>query len=231
MIWSEVRQSRVAGLCASLILVAGCVSAGSLTPPPDGSAVPSGQTQSPTPTIQPSAAATDGCGTSNLWVDYAPYTTSTLASYGWGFVVADVKAIEPAIFNTEDGKKPRGFGAKRDPSNPDFNGKIFTPVAVQVDQVISGRAKPGANRFLIEGGTIGCYTTTVDVSPIVEKGSRYVFVLTDAKDAKGQKLLDLQEAKFAWPVDASGVVQTPDGPNTLDWLAQTVAKASASPPI
>jgi hypothetical protein len=218
-------MTRGASLCATLFLVGGCVAAGSITATPNLS--PGSST--PTPPSQPTLDPTDGCGTGNLWVDYAPYTTATLASYGWSFVVADVKSTEPAIFNTADGKKPRGFMAKPVAGTPGSNGKIYTPVVVQVDRAISGQTKPGANRFLIEGGTIGCYTTRLDVSPNVEKGARYVFIVTAAQDADGKKLLDLQEAKFAWPVDANGVVQTVDGPQSIDALAHTVAQTAVAP--
>jgi hypothetical protein len=69
----------------------------------------------------------------------------------------------------------------------------------------------------------------VDVSPTVKIGARYVFILSDVRDVAGKSLLDLQEAKFAWPVDAAGTVQSADGPQSLDALTAMVTKATTSP--
>lgn len=213
---------------ATVLLLTGCETAGSISVPPDASVGETTLTPSSAPSPS-TVASTDGCGSANISVDYAPFTTSTLAGYGWGFAVGTVTSIEPAIFNTPDGSMPTGFMVKPGLGKPRANGKIYTPIDVQVDQAISGPMKPGVDRVLIEGGTVGCYTTRVDVSPVVEKGARYVFVVTDAQDSGGTSLLGLQEAKFAWPVDAVGTVETVDGPMTLDQLGQVVAKAPVAP--
>ena len=209
-------------MCATMVLLAGCVTAGSSSAPPDVSSRPSAPILPSPPSTEPTVDATDGCGSTNVSVDYAPYmTTSTLASYGWGFVVATVTSVEPAIFNTTDGARPMGSSGS--------NGKIFTPIDVQVDRVMSGPMKAGSGQILIEGGTVGCYTTRVDMSPIVKKGGRYVFIVTDAQDPTGKSLRSLQEAKFAWPVDASGSVVTIDGPTSVDSLAKLVAQTPVAP--
>jgi hypothetical protein len=221
-LWARRTSARAVAVAATLLLVAGCVTAGGLTAPPKASS-PSG--------ASPSAIAPEvNCGTSSQWVDYAPYTIASLAASGKVFVVGEVKAIEPAIFNTADGKKPRGFFAKPGTvANAQPNGKIFTPVVVLVDQVLRGETTPGVVRVLIEGGTIGCYTVRVDVAPVVERGGRYVLILEDGLDADGKKLLDLQQMMFAWPVDANDVVQTAEGPMLLASLAAIVAQASPTP--
>lgn len=221
--------ARTAGICATLILLAGCVTAGSVSAPPDASTELSAPPESTSPSTAPTSDPTGNCGSANISVDYVPYSVTSLANSGWTFAEAVVTSFEPAVFNTVDGTTPSGFMVKPAPGEPHSDGKIFTPVDVQVDLVISGRTKPSVDRFLIEGGTVGCYTTRVDVSPVVQKGARYVFVLADALDATGKSILDSQEAKFAWPVDDSGTVATPDGPESIDSLSGIVAKASPVP--
>jgi hypothetical protein len=212
--------TRAGGMAATLVLVAGCVTAGGLTAPPDASSAGSASPAAiDTAVSSPSAA--DDCGTADLAAGTsAPYTIASLAAGGRVFVVGEVKAIEPAIFNTVDGKKPPGWGA---------NWKIFTPVVLQVEQVLRGETKPGAVRVLIEGGAVGCYTMTVDVAPHVELQKRYVFILNETFDANGKKLPDLQVMWFAWPVNATDVVQTAKGPMPLASLALVVAQASPTP--
>jgi hypothetical protein len=173
--------------------------------------------------------ATDGCGSTTISIDYAPYTAATLAGYGWDFVVADVVGFEPAIFNTPDGKRPPGFGTN--PSGPPDAGaetRLYTPVNVEIDRAISGSSKIGPNQVLVEGGTAGCYTVWVDVAPRLELGSRYVLILAKAMDAAGQNPLPLQEAKIAWLVDGEGMVATVDLRMSIDQLTRIVRQATPS---
>ena len=221
---SNVRLSQATWIVAALLLVAGCVTTGSVSVPVDSSPGSSSR-----PSTGSSADPSASCGSANISVDYAPYTVASLANLGWSFAEATVTSFEPAVFNTADGAPPSGFMVKPAPGELHSDGKIFTPVNVQVDRVIDGRTKPNVDRFLIEGGTVGCYTTRVDVSPHVLRGGGYIFVLADAMDASGKTVLVSQEAKFAWPVDDSGMVATPDGPESIEALARIVATASPSP--
>jgi hypothetical protein len=210
--------TRAGGIAATLVLVAGCVSAGGLTAPPEAS--------SSSAIATPIASASDGnCfGVSVAAGTSAPYTIASLAAEGKVFVVGEVTAIEPAMFNTADGKKPPGWGARSSVS-----AKIVTPVVLQVEQVLRGEIRPGEIRVLIWGGTVGCWTMTVDVAPRVELGQRYVFILTQALDANGKNLLDLQEMKFAWTVDSNDVVQTHERQMSVASLAAILAQASPAP--
>lgn len=127
------------------------------------------------------------------------HTTATLAGYGWDFVVADVVSFEPAIFNTPDGKAPPDFPKPPSSPNPNPNAEtlIDTPVNVVIDDVVSGAWSAGPRQFLIEGGSVDCYTMRVDAAPRVEPGSRYVFIVSDAPDSEGRKPLSLNKARFA----------------------------------
>jgi len=217
--------------CATLLLVVACqVGSRSSWPPDHSTAPPPGASPSATPSASASAStdATDGCGSATLSIDYAPYTTATLAGRGLDFVVADVVDFEPAMFNTLDGKRPPGFGMKPSSPKPNPNAEtlIYTPVDVVVNLTISGPSSPGPNRFLIAGGTIGCYRMSVYPAPRVELGSRYAFILADALDAEGTNPLPLQEAKFAWPVDAAGMVTTVDGLMSIDELTAIVSTST-----
>jgi hypothetical protein len=162
-----------------------------------------------------------------------PFTTATLAGYGWDFVVADVVGLDAAIFNTPDGSRPSEFPAQPTFPRPNNNAEtmIYTPINVEIDRVISGRWSPGPGQFLVEGGTIGCFTMWVSPVPHVEPGSRYVLVLSEALDDGGEDPLPLHKARFAWPVDPTGTVATPDGPKSIDQLTQIVTDARPSSDI
>lgn len=215
------RRSLALGL-GTMLLVAGC-QRGSLA------SVPAEQSSGPPPTFvsQETVAASsfaDYCGSATISIDYAPYTTNSLAGYGWQFVVVDVTGIEPAIFNTPDGSAPPGFPKAAVSAGPSL--MLYTPVDVQIAQAISGPATPGPGQFLVEGGTAGCYTMFVSPTPKVEIGMRYVFIVSDAPDASGKAALPVLKARFAWPVDANGVVATDDGPMSLEDLAKIVLSAT-----
>jgi len=167
--------------------------------------------------------ATDGCGTENVFVDYQPLTVRTIAGFGWNFVEATVDGFADGAFNTPDGQAPPGYG--KGPINQGYGPRIYTPILVSVVQALSGPSLAGSTRFLVEGGTVGCYTQTVDVSPRVTVRSTYVFVLADLKNPAGQPIPGLQEAKFAWPVNDDGTVTTVDGLMTIDELESAVSKS------
>lgn len=222
---------------AALFVVAACYS-GSLA-----SALPT-ESSSPTRSSAPEASGSATpeplhlCGSADLFIDYAPYTTVTLAGYGWDFVVADVVSFEPAIFNTPDGKAPPDF--LKPPSslqpNPNAATLIYTPINVVIDDVVSGAWSAGPRQFLIEGGTVpiedgtvDCFTMRVDAAPRVEPGSRYVLIVSEALDSEGQEALLLSKARFAWPVDSKGIATTVDGPMSIDKLTEVVMGAAASP--
>jgi hypothetical protein len=231
------RNRTVVGLTvASLVFVAGCYTGSQASAPPAG---PTDPPSSSGPEATPSAPTeTFGlCGSADLFIDYAPYTTSTLAGYGWDFVVADVVGFEQAIFNTPDGKAPADFLKPPATLKPDPNAEtlVYTPVNVVVDDPISGSWSRGAGQFLVEGGTVpveggtvDCYTVRVDNAPHVEPGSRYMFIVSEALDSGGKNPLLRSKARFAWPVDAKGMVVTVDGPMSLNDLAEIVDSATPS---
>ncbi len=221
---------------AALFLVGGCYAGSSASLAPPDSSVPP-PTSTPNATASAPTESPHFCGTADLFVDYAPYTTATLAGYGWDFVVADVVSFEPAIFNTPDGGPPAGFPEAPSSPNPNPNAQtlIYTPVDVVIGDAISGSLSAGPSQFLIEGGTvplkggtIDCYTMYVDDAPRVDLGARYVFIISDAPDSNGEKLLPLAKARFAWPVDDKGTVITVDGPMSIDDLTRIVLAAAAS---
>jgi hypothetical protein len=215
--------------CFALFLVVACQFGSMASPSPAASSnPPPAATATGQPDAVTSLAADGGCGTTTYSVEYAPYTTATLAGYGWDFVVADVMAFEPAMFNTADGKAPPGYGIKPVDPNSNVDARIYTPVLVGIVQTLSGPSMDGAQRFLIEGGTVGCYTVRVDVAPRVAVDSRYVFILTDVRDPAGRNTLGLREAKFAWAVDSKETVSTVDGLRSIDELTEIVTRSPAS---
>jgi hypothetical protein len=218
-------QVRILALvCLTVFVVAGCYGGGSI-----GSAQPTEQTAAsssskPVETEPPAPESTNDCGGATVSIDYVPFDTKSLASSGFGFVVADVVGFEPALFNTADGKRPDGFGAL-DGSPSGDETTIYTPVSVVVDAALSGEASAGPNQFLLEGGTVGCFTMNVYPTPALEPGSRYVLIVSDAMKADGKEAMAFPKARFAWPVDEKGMVTTVDGVMSIDELTKLVAEA------
>jgi hypothetical protein len=218
--------ARVAALSATLALVVACQFGSRAASPSPGAATSASPVATASATVPASPLGGDGCGEVVLFVDSVAYTTATLAGYGWDFVVGEVTGIEAAVFNTSDGKAPPGFNTVPTSASRYPHAWIYTPVDVLIDQPISGPFKTGANRFLIAGGTVGCYTVRVSPTPVVEVGSRYVFILATAPDATGKSLLAQRDARFAWPVDGEGIVATVDGPRTIAELTTIVVNSS-----
>jgi len=220
------RQSlvRFAGIATAFLLL-GCTATVGSTASSDA---PLPSTASTSESASP--GTTEDCKVVSVAAELAPYTITSLAAEGKGFVFGEVKAIQPAIYNTLDGKRPRNFQPQQaSAAEPGTLGQILTPVVVQADQILSGDAATGPLSVVVQGGTIGCDSMRVDVAPVVEVGQRYVFVLADAFDADGLKLPNLALVRFAWPVGTDSVVATPEGALPLADLAQIVAKAAPAP--
>ncbi len=221
---------------AILALLVGCQAIGSrssLPPPTESATLAPGATPSPTPTLRPeeSVDPSDGCGTTTISIEYLPYTIASLAESGKGFVVAEVGESGQAFFNTADGEAPPGYGEKPTSPrpNPNARARIYTPMEIEVDEAISGSLGEGPASVLVAGGTVGCYTAVVDVAPRVERGTRYVLVLTDVQNDTGDGTLELQEAMFAWPFNDEGLVATDEGPMSVEEISEIVSGASGSP--
>lgn len=232
---SQLRAQALLGT-AALLAAAACSGSLASTPPTQSSGpLPSSATRA----TEPAASASFGrCGSADVFIEYLPYTTATLAGYGWDFVVVDVVSFEAATFNTPNGEAPLDY--PKPPSSPHPNPKaqtlVFTPVNVVIDTAISGTWNAGPRQFLIEGGTVpmksgpvDCLTVRVDMAPLVEPGLRYVFVVSEAVDSEGQPMV-LSMARFAWPVDSNGIVVTVDGPISIPELANAVAAAPKPDP-
>jgi hypothetical protein len=222
----QVWQTRfLASSLLTAIVVAGCYGSGSIasTKPSESQSVSS--SSKPEDTEPPAPESTEGCGGLTRSIEFLPFDTKSLASYGWGFVVADVVGLERASFNTSDGMRPDDFGA---PNKAPINDSttIYTPVSVVVSASLSGKASSGPSQFLIEGGTVGCFTMDVYPRVSVEPGSRYVLIVSDATKADGKGAMDQQRIMFAWPFDDKGLVLTVDGAMSVDELTELVAEAA-----
>ena len=229
LLWIGRMGTRVGAIAATVALVAGCVAAGALTAPP-GASSPVSSSPEPTATSVPSPAAWGSCGSASEWVDYAPYTIASLAADGHIFVEGVATAFEPGVFNTADGKPPRGFFMRPDKvTDRQDNGHIYTPVVIQVKQVLAGDVKPGTLRAFIEGGTVGCWTVRLSGAPVVNLNERYVFILRGYHDADGKVVPGQHQVIFALPIDANDEVWADEGPMSLATLAQLAAKASPTP--
>jgi hypothetical protein len=136
------RSGRAFAIMAAAFAFGGCVTAGAVTavPNPDGTAT---ATVRPTP----SDSGERQCFDVDLSKEPDQYSVAGLVHEGMTFVAGRVNTVEPAIYNTLDGKVPRGMGAAH-PTDRQVTPMIYTPVVVLVDRVFSGSVKPGANRFM-----------------------------------------------------------------------------------
>ena len=133
-------------------------------------------------------------------------------------VVADVVSFGPGILSAVDGSTFRRSTL------------VFTPVVVQVSEVVRGEASEGSATILLEGGTAGCVTEWLDVAPRITAGTRYLLFLSPAYAADFKTLLGPLQIQFAWPVGADDVVQTPTGPIPLADLIVTIRKLPSTTP-
>ncbi|MFI5258193.1 MAG: hypothetical protein ACHQ01_01080, partial [Candidatus Limnocylindrales bacterium] len=101
---------------------------------------------------------------------------------------------------------------------------VYTPFAVQVDEVIHGDARVGPMVVAVEGGTVGCYSVHVDVAPLLEPGTPYVLFVTAADTGT----LAPGYVWDAWPVDGNNVVSTYQGPMSLRELVERIDRLSAA---
>lgn len=233
-------RALIAGV-AMLFAVAACQAGSGVSGSPTNPVAPPPAATPSSPLMSSASAlpeSTDRCGSATISIEYLPYTAAILAGYGWDFVVADVVGFEPAIFNTGDGTRPPGFPPSG-PRNPNLDGNaetlIYTPINVVIERTISGPWSPGPSQVLVEGGTVlleggpvGCFEMRVSPVPQVERGSRYVFILSEALDAAGQNPLPLPKARFAWPVDQAGMAATVDGTMSITALTEVVQDAAPS---
>jgi hypothetical protein len=210
----------LAGIAAATLVAACVTEAGGTTPDPRASDLVTPQTTT--------AAASDECGSMSLDATFAPFTIADLVSRGNVLVVGTVKAIEPSIYNTSDGKRPRGFGTMQGTvDNP--NADIITPVVILVSKDVNSSLKPGAVRAYIRGGTVGCFQERVDFAPSLQAKVLYAFVLQDGTDADGTHSKDFREILYAYVVDANNMVQTEQGKISLDNLIQQVQSVTPAP--
>src|SRR4051812_24357255 len=103
------RRALVAVGCATLLVAAACQAGSTASGPSTNSTAAPLVANIRSTTVQASPQSTDGCGSATVSIDYAPYTTASLAGSGWDFVVAAVVGFDPAIFNTPDGSRPSDF--------------------------------------------------------------------------------------------------------------------------
>ncbi len=198
------------------VLVGGCVSEGG---------IPAPSTTIGSPTVAPSADDHQCFHASLSREDVGLYTVAAMVGRGMGFVSGQVNATEPGMYNTLDGKKPRGMGAAHPGTDAQSFPMIYTPIDVLVDRTLNGDFKPGSNRFLVEGGSVGCVSMTVDDAPTITKGTQYVLVLEPARDANGSHLGNLWRVVKAWTLTTDGTVDTIEGPMSLDALASKITQS------
>jgi hypothetical protein len=162
--------------------------ASTASPIADGSIVPSGSE----------------CGSQVTTYEQALPTITNRTIGAQAVAIGSVQSIGPAQWNTSDGLAPP-FTAE---NHPPAWAEVFRPVTVVVERSAKGAAtSPVTVRR--EGGTVGCYTSTVDGTPDMTVGSRWAVFLGPSATSTGPtntqfRILD------AWPVNAAGVVSTPE---------------------
>ena len=203
------------GLFGAVLSLTGCAAACACTPvvaPAGSPTTPVPATQLPTPACYELTEVGDG----------PPRTIDLITQVSDSVLLGEVLAIERAIFNTSDGRRPD----HNRPRGPGYEPGVLTPLNVQVESQIAGDEQPSSVRVVIEGGEADCIVHRVDGTPRLEEGARYVFFLQPSKDAEGIRHPELPRVVAAWPVGVDGVVRTEeDGRLTLHELETKVREA------
>jgi hypothetical protein len=203
-------------LLAAAALVVSCASPP--TPEPSSPAEPS-----PTPAASPvstaTATASGRCGSSDMSVDRGPYVIAGMQVPGYGFPDMGGQKIDVALRTTVvvGGVTAREAAFFAEPAH------VYTPFTVQVDRVIRGDARVGKIRIAVEGGTVGCYVLRVDVAPVLQVGSRYVFFLTAPVGTE-----PIPTVWDVWIVNDQDVVSTVERPMPLSELVDRIDRLAAA---
>ena len=216
---------RLASVLAVCALVAAC---GNAPPPsrPASAATPSAiTTASPVdqpvqPVDVPSASPTS-CGGADQAVDRGPYVIAGMEVPGFfanmgapGWQKDDLAVRQVVVVGRVVAQEAAAYGGEAG---------VYTPFAVEVDEVIHGKASLGTLRVSTEGGTVGCYSVDVDTAPHLQEGGRYVFFLT------GSALSDPPpEVWDVWMVDNHDIVSTYQGPMSLTQLVDRIDRLAAA---
>ena len=207
------------------MLAAGCAGGPLTSPEPEESApVDDMAAPSDTPSLIYGAGdTTKRCGSTTLTIEYPEYTTETLAAKGFDFVVGDVTGAQPGIYNTPDGERPAVFSGKPTGApNLAARPAVYTPIDINVVSSVRGAFPEGPAQVLILGGRVDCFTMWVSPMPAIEKGARYVFVLSEALASDGKQSMTSPLVTFAWPVDEKDMVATGDGQVSLGELTAII---------
>ncbi len=218
---------RLSGLpLAACALVAAC---GNAPPPswpasattPAAPATASAVDQPTQPVDVPSAASPTPCGSADLAVDRGPYVIAGMEVPGFfpnmgasGWQKDDLAIRQVVVVGRVVAQEAAAFGGEA---------HVYTPFAVEVEQVIHGAASPGTLRVSIEGGTVGCYSVNVDTVPHLQAGARYVFFLTGSVGSDPPP-----EVWDVWMVDNHDVVATYQGPMPLIQLVDRISRLAAA---
>jgi hypothetical protein len=158
-------------------------------------------------------------------VDRGPYVIAGMQVPGFfpnmgpsGWQKDDLAIRQVVVVGTIIAQEAAAFGGEA---------HVYTPFAIDIDQVIHGEARLGRTLIAIEGGTVGCYSVNVDTVPHLQAGARYVFFLTGSIGSDPPP-----EVWDVWMIDNHDVVSTYQGPMPLTQLVDRIAllAAAASPP-
>src|ERR1035437_1391842 len=143
--------------------------------------------------VSPSAAATIACGGEAIIVDGVLPTIKNLARESQTIAIGTVQADGAPSWNRPDGA-PQTGGPSR--------AIIYRPITIDGDTPIQGSTATTVNARLI-GGTIGCYTVTLEGGPNPAVGGRDAFYAHPALDSVTSPTVG-----EAWPVTADGKIKT-----------------------
>jgi hypothetical protein len=144
------------------------------------------------------AGGTTGCTSSFTTVDKATITSQQLASYTDVIAVATIENVGPSFWDSPTGERPTHWSTESG---------IFTSVHANVERVVKGETS-NAERFVTEGGVVGCDSYEFSESPDLAAGSRYVLFLLN----RTYQSPETDAGPFiieAWPVYSSDKVRDP----------------------
>lgn len=170
----------------------------------------------------PPPSAPDDCSIVEWQSNQMVFTVEDTVSVSSTVLVAEIAGLEPARWNTPDGRRPKDLTLRG-------SNRIYRPVDLTNTDVLAGGLPDGLGAPQVEGGMVGCDEWTYSPAVQLDPGQRYVLFLSYSIDSDGHKIPEPAIVQ-AWSVAPDGIVTTAvDGKIPLEVLTKTISTLRLAP--